>query len=243
MTKRRKYEALHEFTGAAFGTAGCSPIGNLIFPEPKRRKDGRGRPWASNRSCLEGILWVLRTGARWRDMPPEYPDGSTCWRRLRMWEEQGIWLAAWRKLLAMLDQRRLLDWGESFLEATFVTAKKGARQLARAVAGKVRSAWWWSTAGAYLSECNLRPRRLPRVPARGKHAPTSKRAATWTRTPTISPAASDCRSWLRLRSSANAPETAGHGVDRPLSEKQPQPPLRGQTKAAPLPQTLENRAH
>jgi transposase len=132
-----------------------------LFPEPKRRKDGRGRPWTSNRSCLEGILWVLRTGARWRDMPEQYPNGSTCWRRLRMWEEQGIWLAAWRKLLAMLDQRRLLDWEESFLDATFVTAKKGARQSAKPVAGKVRSAWWWSTAGAYLSECNLRPRRLP----------------------------------------------------------------------------------
>src|ERR1035438_9302445 len=59
-----------------------------LFPEPKRRKDGRGRPWATNHACLQGILWVLRTGARWRDMPEEYPNGSTCWRRLRMWEEQ-----------------------------------------------------------------------------------------------------------------------------------------------------------
>jgi transposase len=62
----------------------------LLFPEPKRRKDGRGHPWASNRSCLEGVLWVLRSGARWRDMPEQYPNGSTCWQRLRMWEEQGI---------------------------------------------------------------------------------------------------------------------------------------------------------
>jgi transposase len=132
-----------------------------LFPEPARRKDGRGRPWVSNRSCLEGILWVLRTGARWRDMPEQYPNGSTCWRRLRMWEEQGIWLAAWRKLLGMLDERRLLDWEEAFLDATFVIAKKGALRSARPVAGKVRSAWWWSTATAYLSECSLRPRRLP----------------------------------------------------------------------------------
>lgn len=137
-----------------------------LFPEPKRRKDGRGRPWASNRSCLEGILWVLRTGARWRDLPDEYPDGSTCWRRLRMWEEQGVWQAAWQKLLSRLDQRRLLDWEEAFLDATFITAKKGARQSAKHVAGKVRSAWWWSTARAYLSECNLRLRRLPNAGSR-----------------------------------------------------------------------------
>jgi transposase len=85
-----------------------------LFPEPRRRKDGRGRPWASNRSCLEGILWVLRTDARWRGLPEKYPDGSICWRRLRMWEEEGIWLAAWQKRLSMLDQRRLLDWEEVF---------------------------------------------------------------------------------------------------------------------------------
>lgn len=137
-----------------------------LFPEPKRRKDGRGRPWASNRGCLEGILWVLRTGARWRDVPDAYPDGSTCWRRLRRWEEQDVWQAAWRKLLSLLDERRLLDWEEAFLDATFITAKKGARQSAKRVAGKVRSAWWWSTAGAYLSERNLRPRRLPSAGSR-----------------------------------------------------------------------------
>jgi transposase len=34
-----------------------------LLPEPKRRKDNRVRPWASNRACLEGILWVLQTGA------------------------------------------------------------------------------------------------------------------------------------------------------------------------------------
>ena len=132
-----------------------------LFPEPKRRKDGRGRPWASNRACLEVILWVLRTGAWWRDLPEEYPDGSTCWRRLRMWEEQGVCLRAWRKLLGQMDQRGLLDWEEAFLDATFVTAKKGAPESARPVGGKVRSAWWWSPAAAFLSERNLRPRRSP----------------------------------------------------------------------------------
>jgi transposase len=134
-----------------------------LFPEAKRRKDGRGRLWVANRACLEGILWVLRSGARWRDMPDEYPDGSTCWRRLRLWEEQGVWLEAWQKLLSLLDQRHLLDWEEAFLDAPFTTAKKGAPQSAKHVAGKVRSAWWWSRVRAYLSERNLRPRSWPSV--------------------------------------------------------------------------------
>ena len=41
-----------------------------LFPEPKRRRDRKGRPWAPNRAGCEGILWVLRTGARWRDSAP-----------------------------------------------------------------------------------------------------------------------------------------------------------------------------
>ena len=57
-------------------------IGPLI-PEPRRRKDNRGRPWAANRACLESILWVLQTGAAWRFLPKEYPSPSTCWRRLK----------------------------------------------------------------------------------------------------------------------------------------------------------------
>src|SRR5919108_802673 len=96
-----------------------------FFPTPSRRRDGRGRPWASNRACLEGILWLLRCGARWRDMPSQYPSGVTCWRRLRRWQELGIWEKAWRQLLRQLDQRGQIDWDETFLDATFLQAKRG----------------------------------------------------------------------------------------------------------------------
>jgi transposase len=74
-----------------------------LLPEPKRRKDKRGRPWASNRACMEGILWVLQTGAAWRFLPDKYPSPATCWRRLKQWEEQDVWLDAWRTLLGALD--------------------------------------------------------------------------------------------------------------------------------------------
>jgi len=129
-----------------------------FFPSPKRRRDGRGRPWVSNRACCEGILWVLRTGARWRDLPKKYPSPSTCWRRLRGWEEDGIWLRAWQQLLADMDRRQLLNWEEVFLDATFIVAKKGALEWAKPCAGRARSAWWWSMARAFLWECNWRAR-------------------------------------------------------------------------------------
>src|ERR1700743_2877211 len=76
---------------------------------PKRKCSPRGgRPPADDRACLEGILWVLRSGARWRDLPERYPSYSTCRRRLLEWEEQGVWLKVWRGLLAELEEDQRL---------------------------------------------------------------------------------------------------------------------------------------
>jgi transposase len=125
---------------------------------PKERS--RGRPWADNRRVLEGILWVLKTGARWRDLPKEYPSASTCWRRLRQWEEQDIWLKIWRQFLSELDQQGRLDWSEVFLDGSFAPAKRGATASAKPSGAKARSGWWWSTAKVFLWEANWsRPRR------------------------------------------------------------------------------------
>ena len=96
-----------------------------LLPKPKPNPKG-GRPPADNREVLEGILWVLRTGARWQDLPNRYPSSSTCWRRLRLWEDHGVWLDIWRKFLSMLDEKGLLDWEEAFIDGSFAPAKKGA---------------------------------------------------------------------------------------------------------------------
>ena len=129
-----------------------------LLPQPSRR----GRPWAENRRVLEGILWVLKTGARWRDLPPEYPSSSTCWRRLQLWEAHGVWLNVWRQFLAELDARGALDWSESFVDGSFAPAKKGARALAQPSGARARSGWWWSTAKVFRWESSWnrpRPRR------------------------------------------------------------------------------------
>jgi transposase len=120
----------------------------------------RGRPWRDSREVLEGVLWVLRSGARWKDLPSEYPSPSTCWRRLRRWEEDGTWLRVWRAFLAELDHKGILDWEETFADGSFASAKKGAPQSERPVAERVRSGWWWSTARVFLSEAPfIRPHR------------------------------------------------------------------------------------
>ena len=130
-----------------------------LLPKTAPGKKG-GRPWQNNRQVLEGILWVLKTGARWRDLPEIYPSPSTCWRRLKLWEEMGIWLDVWRALLSQLDEKQYLDWEETFADGSFAPAKKGACASEKPNVEKVRSGWWWSTAKVFLWEAHLlRPRR------------------------------------------------------------------------------------
>lgn len=122
-----------------------------LLPKFQRSRKG-GRKPLENRRVLEGILWVLRSGARWKDLPDEFPSPSTCWRRLRDWEEQDVWLDVWRAFLAELDEKGQLNWAETFADGSFAPAKKGALASERPNAERVRSGWWWSTAKVFLSE-------------------------------------------------------------------------------------------
>jgi transposase len=97
----------------------------VIAPHLPLRKR-TGRPRADDRKTLEGILWVLRNGARWQDVPREYGTPTTCWRRLRQWEESGVWETLWRAILASLEAEQKLNWAQAFLDGSFVPAKKGA---------------------------------------------------------------------------------------------------------------------
>ncbi len=62
---------------------------DLLPIEPENR--GRGRPPEQNRSIINGILWRLRCGAPWRDVPPKYGSWNTIYRRFRRWSEAGVW--------------------------------------------------------------------------------------------------------------------------------------------------------
>ena len=111
--------------GRLLTDAQWAKIWPLLPKRPPRPKGGR--PPADDRKVLEGILWMLRSGARWQDLPEEFPSPSTCWRRLRDWEQQGVWLAIWRAFLGELNERQQLKWSESFMDGSFAPAKKGRR--------------------------------------------------------------------------------------------------------------------
>jgi transposase len=129
-----------------------------LVPEPPKSRRG-GRPWCKSREVLEGVLWVLKTGARWRDLPAQYPSPSTCWRRLRRWEQEGVWLKIWRAFLGKLDEKGELDWSESFADGSFAPAKKGALASGKPSGARARSGWWWSTAKVFLWETTWTRRR------------------------------------------------------------------------------------
>jgi transposase len=97
----------------------------LLLPEHRASPKG-GRPWADDRECLEGILWLLRTGSRWRDMPIDLPSGSTCWRRLRDWAGEGVLQDIHAILIQELDDLGEIDFDELLADATFIRVKKGA---------------------------------------------------------------------------------------------------------------------
>jgi transposase len=61
-----------------------------LIPEPKRREDGRGRPWKGHREVLNGILYILRSGVAWADLPGCYPPYQTCHRRFQQWLRSGV---------------------------------------------------------------------------------------------------------------------------------------------------------
>ena len=106
-----------------------------LFPHPPVAPQG-GRPRVPPRHCLEGILWVLRSGARWQDLPERYPSPATCWRRHREWTDAGVFLAAWGRLLGKLDRLRGINWEEAIGDGSFSRAKRGAPRSATATKAK-----------------------------------------------------------------------------------------------------------
>jgi len=120
---------------------------------PKRRADRRGRPWQDTRAVLNGVFWVLRTGAPWHDLPSRYPSYQTCHRRFQHWQRSGLLTRLLQKLAEDLRDRGKLDLSESFIDASFSGAKKGALVSALQNAAKAAKSWQSQTAMVFLSRC------------------------------------------------------------------------------------------
>jgi transposase len=100
------------------------------------RPDGRGRPWIHARAVLNGVLYVLRTGCAWADLPRSYPPKSTCHDRFQAWIESGVFAAVLDDLARDLEASGWLDLGECFIDGSFAPAKRGGPAVGKTKKGK-----------------------------------------------------------------------------------------------------------
>ena len=122
-----------------------------LIPIPAIRDDGKGRPRIPDRPVINGILWILRTGARWCDMPDRFPPYQTCHRRFQEWVKAGVFRQILETLAHDLEKRGKFKLAECFIDATFVVAKKGAPESEKPSGARVPRSWQLQTALVFLS--------------------------------------------------------------------------------------------
>ena len=135
----------------------------LVEPvlRPARREDNRGRPWHDTRAVLNGVLWILGSGAQWSELPSKYPPYQTCHRRFQQWVRDGKLVEALHLLAKHLHERGKLDLDEAFVDATFASAKKGASPSARPGAARAPRSSLSPLAMVFLSPSLSKALRLP----------------------------------------------------------------------------------
>lgn len=132
-----------------------------ILPKDPIRSDKRGRPWSDRRTVFNGVLWILRTGAPWKDLPERYGPHQTVHRRFQNWVRTGVLEQVLLAVAQDLKDRGGLDLSECFIDGTFAPAKKGGSASGKQNAGKALKSWQLRTAMVFLSP--FARRVLPRL--------------------------------------------------------------------------------
>jgi transposase len=131
-----------------------------------------GRNYEDHRTVINGILWRLRTGAPWRDIPPRYGPWQTCYDRLVRWRRAGVWAQILQALQGQADQAGHLEWRVVSVDSTVVRAHQHA-------AGARRTPAQAEAEAAKKGELSSERRRSPRAEPRRLHhqaAPRIRRA-------------------------------------------------------------------
>ena len=101
-----------------------------LFP-----RTSRGRPWRDHRTVVDGVLWVLFSGAPWRDLPERYGPWQTAHRRFTTWRADGTWGRVLARLRLRADRAGLLDYAQWNVDSTSVRATRHAAGAARQKGG------------------------------------------------------------------------------------------------------------
>ena len=122
-----------------------------ILPPDRVRADRRGRPWSDRRTTLDGILWILRTGAPWKDLPTRYGAYQTVHRRFQNWVRSKVLEQVLLAVAQDLKDRGGLDLSEAFVDGSFAPAKKGGSVWERPNVERAPRSWQLQTAMVFLS--------------------------------------------------------------------------------------------
>lgn len=94
-----------------------------LMPTPSRRG---GRPWRDHRQVLNGIMWILHTGAQWREMPERYGPWKSIYGRFRRWQRSGLFDRLLKRLQVRLDKEGRIDWDLFCIDGTSIRASRSA---------------------------------------------------------------------------------------------------------------------
>ena len=128
----------------------------LLPPPPPRRSRYPGRKPIDNRRALCAILFVLKTGLPWEHLPQElgWGSGMTAWRRLQVWQQQGVWQKIHAALLAHLQEADRIDWSRAIIDSSSVRAVHGGKKrdpIRQIAANPAANIIWSQTRPAFRS--------------------------------------------------------------------------------------------
>lgn len=121
-----------------------------VIVRPKRLET-RGRKRQADRPLLDGMLWVLKTGAQWHELPKEYPPYQSCHRRFQEWTDRGVFDKVIETVARDMEKRGDISLKECFIDGTFASAKKGALVLVPQSGAKVAKSWSLQTKTLFQS--------------------------------------------------------------------------------------------
>jgi transposase len=138
----------------------------LLPPEPPKSEGGR--PSIDDRAALTGIVFVLKSGIPWEMLPQEMGCGSgmTCWRRLKEWQEAGVWERLHLILLDCLGEADQIEWERASLDSASIPAKRGAQKperIRRIKERRARSATLFRTEKGSRALCDHHRSQRPRL--------------------------------------------------------------------------------
>ena len=97
-----------------------------LAPLLPKQKPLTGRTNLDHRTVVNGILWILKTGAPWRDLPERYGKWQTVASRFYRWRKDGIWGQIFAQLQQIKDRDGAIDWQVHYVDGTVIRAHQHA---------------------------------------------------------------------------------------------------------------------